>query len=63
MNDYLGLIICYIMPFIDWVIAGWAVGRMCQMNWGWPYAAGVLVWAGFHLVFTVVGMIIITRRS
>ena len=51
------------MSFLNWAIAGWAIGRYLEWTRGWHYWVGVLIWAGVNVVVTIIGMIIITRRS
>jgi hypothetical protein len=63
MKEYVGFFLLCLMPFINWVIAGWAIGRYCASHFGWHYAIGVLIWAGINIAITVIGHIVITRQA
>lgn len=63
MKDFIGYFFFALMPFVNLCIAERSIGLICQTKYGWPYAAGVLLWLGINLGFTILGGIIITRRS
>lgn len=63
MKDLIGYFFFCLMPFVNFCIAGWAIGLVCQAKYGWPYMAGVLLWLGINIGFTILGGIFITRHS
>ena len=61
MKDLIGYFFFCLMPCVNFCIAEWSVGGVCQVKYGWPYVAGVLLWAGINIGFTILGGILMTR--
>lgn len=63
MRERLGFFLLCLAPFINWVVAGCAVGKYCELHFGWHYAIGILIWAGVNIALTIPGIITLARQS